>query len=113
MTANDNPATVQVLEDLYAVIEKRRSADPSQSHTAKLFAGGTGRIGKKVGEEAVEVVIAALDGGKEELVNESADLVYHLLVLWADNGVVPDDVWQALAARTGVSGIEEKRNRKS
>jgi len=113
MNAGDTRRPEQILEDLYAVIEQRRSADPSQSHTAKLLAGGTGCIGKKVGEEAVEVVIAALDGGKEDLVNESADLLYHLLVLWAANGVVPADVWQALAARTGVSGIEEKRNRKS
>jgi len=113
MNAGDARRPEQILDDLYAVIEQRRSADPSQSHTAKLFAGGTGHIGKKVGEEAVEVVIAALDGGKEDLVNESADLLYHLLVLWAENGVVPADVWQALASRTGVSGIEEKRNRKS
>jgi len=113
MNAGESPRPEQILEDLYAVIEQRKTADPSQSHTAKLFAGGTGRIGKKVGEEAVEVVIAAVDGSKTDLVNESADLLYHLLVLWADNGVVPADVWQALAARAGVSGIEEKRNRKS
>jgi len=113
MNAGDRTRPEQILEDLYAVIQQRRSADPSQSHTAKLFAGGNSLIGKKVGEEAVEVVIAALDGGKKDLVNESADLLYHLLVLWAASGVVPADVWQALEARAGLSGIEEKKNRKS
>jgi len=100
-----------VLERLYATIESRRGADPETSWTAKLFHQGRAKIAQKVGEEAVEVNIAALVQGADELAAESADLLYHLLVLWADAGVAPADVWAELAKREGLSGIEEKRAR--
>lgn len=100
-----------VLERLFATIESRRGADPTSSWTAKLFHEGRSRIVQKVGEEALEVNIAALTEGPDALAAESADLLYHLMVLWADVGITPSDVWAELAKREGLSGIEEKRAR--
>lgn len=102
----------RVLERLYAVVESRRGADPDASWTAKLFAKGLPKIAQKTGEEAVETVIAALGGDPGELTAESADLLYHLLVLWAAAGVKPEDVWAELARREGTSGVDEKKARK-
>lgn len=100
-----------VLERLFAVIESRKGAPPESSYTAKLFGQGTGKIAQKVGEEAVETVIAAVAGKPDQLVTESADLLYHLLVLWAQAGIDPGQVWQELAGREGTSGIDEKASR--
>jgi phosphoribosyl-ATP pyrophosphohydrolase len=112
MAATDPDALdARTLDRLYAIIDSRRSADPSDSHTAKLFKKGTKKIAKKLGEEAVETILEAQHGSKEHLIAESADLLYHLLVLWADRGVRPDEVWAALRGRMGVSGIAEKRSR--
>ena len=94
----------EVLERLYAVIESRRNADPEGSRTARLFARGTPKIAQKVGEEAVETVIEALRGDRQRLVAESADLLYHLLVLWADQGVSPEQVWAELRSRESPLG---------
>ena len=99
------------LDALYAVIAARRGADPDTSYTAKLFARGRKKIAQKVGEEAVETVIAALAEAPDKVVGESADLLYHLLVLWADCGVSPDHVWQELERRQGTSGLDEKKAR--
>ena len=101
-----------VLGELFAVIEARKTADPASSYTASLFGQGRKVLAQKLGEEAVETVIAALGGDADELVEESADLLYHLLVLWADCGVKPDDVMAELAARMGTSGLTEKARRK-
>lgn len=105
--SDDTPPTAgsAVLERLYAVIDSRRGADPDSSYTAKLFARGTPKIAQKVGEEAVEAVIEAVAGNRDRLAEESADLLYHLLVLWAAAGLKPEDVWQALAKREGKTGI--------
>ena len=105
-------SNADVLERLYATIESRRGADPKSSWTAKLFAKGRPKIAQKFGEEAVEVNIAALAEGPDEVAAESADLLYHLLVLWADTGVKPADVWAKQTEREGTSGIEEKAGRK-
>lgn len=94
-----------VLERLYGVIESRKGADPASSRTAKLFARGTAKIAQKVGEEAVETVIEGMRGDRAKLVSESADLIYHLLVLWSDQGIRPDQVWSELASREGVPEI--------
>jgi phosphoribosyl-ATP pyrophosphohydrolase len=102
-----------ILDRLYKVIESRRNADPAVSHTAKLFQKGTRKIAQKVGEEAVEVVIEAIREKRERLIAESADLMYHLLVMWADAKINPGEVWDELARREGVSGIAEKRARES
>jgi phosphoribosyl-ATP pyrophosphohydrolase len=87
------------MDRLYKVVDSRRGADPKTSYTAKLFARGTAKIAQKVGEEAVEAVIEGMRGDRQRLVAESADLLYHLTVLWADQGVKPEDVWAALAER--------------
>lgn len=100
-----------ILDRLYQVIDSRRSADPAVSHTARLFQKGTRKIAQKVGEEAVETVIEAVRGKRDRLVSESADLMYHLLVLWADARINPAEVWEELARREGMSGIEEKNSR--
>jgi phosphoribosyl-ATP pyrophosphohydrolase len=100
-----------VLDRLYATVLARRGADPETSYTAKLFHRGTPKIAQKVGEEAVETVIEAMRGDPATLAQESADLLYHLLVLWAQVGVDPARVWAILAAREGTSGIAEKRSR--
>ncbi|NIZ00796.1 phosphoribosyl-ATP diphosphatase [Thalassospira lucentensis] len=100
-----------MLDALYATVADRKGADPSTSYTAKLFAKGTPKIAQKVGEEGVETVIAALAETPDKVASESADLLYHLMVLWADQGVKPQDVWDILAERQGISGIAEKASR--
>ena len=100
-----------VLEHLYQVILSRRGADPAQSNTARLFAKGKKKIAQKLGEEAVETVIEGVKGDKDGVIAASADLLYHLLVLWAALDVQPDQVWDALRAREGISGIAEKAAR--
>ena len=104
-------ADATTLDRLFATITSRKGGDPATSYTAKLLAEGRAKIARKLGEEAVETTVAALSEGKERVASESADLLYHLLVLWADCGVAPADVWAQLAAREGKSGIEEKKGR--
>src|SRR5258708_11611300 len=99
----------EALERLWRVIEARRGADPGTSYTAKLFARGNAKIAQKLGEEAVEAVIEGVKGDHTALIGESADLLYHLFVLWAAVGVSPEDVAGELAHREGTSGIAEKR----
>lgn len=111
MTGTMTPDSRHILDRLFTVIDSRRGADPLTSHTARLFQKGTRKIAQKVGEEAVETVIEAVRGKRERLIEESADLMYHLMVLWADARVRPDDIWAELARREGVSGIAEKESR--
>jgi len=99
------------LDKLFATIASRKGADPSQSYTAKLLAGGVEKCAKKFGEEATEAVIAAIQKDKAELAKESADVLYHLAVLWAASGLTPDDVYAVLKAREGTSGLDEKASR--
>ena len=98
------------LDELFAEIEKRRAADPSDSYTAQLLAD-VPRAGRKLGEEAVEAVVAALSGSDQELVGELADLIYHMLALLAARGLSPAQVIEVLQARQGVSGLAEKAAR--
>jgi phosphoribosyl-ATP pyrophosphohydrolase len=102
---------VEVLDLLYATINSRRGVDPSVSHSARLLSRGTGKVAQKFGEEAVECVIEAVAGNRTALIAESADVLYHLLVLWVDAGVMPHEVWAELERRQGVSGIVEKAAR--
>ena len=101
----------RILDDLYAVLLARKDADPETSYTARLFAKGEAKIAQKLGEEAVETVIEAVRGDNPALAAESADLLYHLLALWAARGVTPEEVWAALKARQGTSGLAEKASR--
>lgn len=107
------PQDGTVLDRLFAVVESRRGGDPEQSYTARLFSEGRGKICSKLGEEAMETAVAARDETPGHVVRESADLLYHLLVLWAETGVAPAQVWEELARREGVSGIEEKASRET
>ena len=102
----------KVLDLLFETIAARKGGDPEKSYTAKLFSRGLPKITQKVGEEAVETIIAALAESPANVVSESADLFYHLLVLWAEVGVTPEQVWVELAKRQGISGIDEKKSRK-
>src|SRR5712691_5733374 len=102
----------EALERLWRVIEARRGADPDTSYTARLFARGNAKIAQKLGEEAVEAVIEGVRGDRTALIGESADLVYHLLVLWAAVGVSPADIAGELARREATSGIAEKKSRR-
>ena len=104
-------ASAAVLDRLWRVIESRRAADPEVSHSARLLQRGTAKVAQKFGEEAVECLIEATRGNPEGVVAESADVLYHLLVMWVDAGVRPDDVWAELHRREGVSGIAEKAAR--
>jgi phosphoribosyl-ATP pyrophosphohydrolase len=93
----------ETLDELFATIAARKSNPPPESYTAKLFAAGRTEIAKKVGEEAVEIIVAALSDGDARLISESADLVYHLLVLLADRGIQWRAVETELASRRAVS----------
>lgn len=101
----------ETLHQLEQTIRQRRSADPSTSYVAKLTARGRGKIAQKVGEEAVETVIAAMADDRDGVVGESADLLFHLLLLLADLDISLDDVCDELERREGVSGIAEKASR--
>ncbi len=100
------------LDKLYQVLAARKDADPDESYTARLYAKGRARIVRKFGEEAVELSVAALAEGRDEVIAESGDVLYHLLVLWAEQGIAPEEVWQELERRFGTSGIDEKAARK-
>lgn len=102
----------ELLDRLTETIASRHGADPATSYVAKLFHKGQDAILKKVGEEAVETIMAAKDGDKEHLVYEVADLWFHTLVLLAEQGLSYSDVLNELARREGVSGIAEKAARK-
>ena len=102
-----------MLDRLFAIIESRKGADPATSYTARLMARGRIKIAQKLGEEAVEAAIEGVRKDPERLVQESADLLYHLLALWASVGVRPDQVWGELAQREGISGLAEKASRRS
>ncbi len=85
-----------------------KKADPTRSRTARLMRSGRSKIAKKLGEEAVEVVIDAMQGDREAVVRESADLLYNLVVLWVSTGVKPQDVWAEMRRREEMFGIAEK-----
>jgi phosphoribosyl-ATP pyrophosphohydrolase len=100
-----------ILDQVFQVIVDRKTADPSESYVASLYKKGLRKIAEKVGEEAVETVIAAVGGDEQDVIEESADLVFHLMVLWAEMGLSPDDIRAELARREGISGIDEKNSR--
>ncbi|MDR3326014.1 MAG: phosphoribosyl-ATP diphosphatase [Rhodospirillaceae bacterium] len=107
------PNDSKIIDQLYQIISANKKADPKISYTAKLFSEGRNKIVRKLGEESVETLIAALSETQIRLVSESADLLYHLLVLWADCDIKPTEVWDELERRQGISGIVEKNVRKN
>ena len=96
------------LDRLHEAVLAARHVDPAVSRTARLLHAGRSKVAKKFGEEAFEVVIDALNGSRDALVRESADLLYHLVVLWVANGVAPRDVWRETDRREQLFGIAEK-----
>ena len=96
------------LERLYLAVIAARDLDPATSRTARLFQRGPSKMAKKLAEEAIEVVIDAVNGDANAVVRESADLLYNLTVLWASAGVRPDDVWREMERREHMLGIAEK-----
>lgn len=108
----DGPMTRFTVHDLAATIDARASASGDTSYTRKLLDKGPAHCARKMGEEAVETVIAAVEGDRDALVSESADLIFHLLVLLKSRGLSLADVEAALGQRTAQSGLEEKAARK-
>jgi phosphoribosyl-ATP pyrophosphohydrolase len=106
-------ASPKVVDRLWSVVMERRTADPAISHSARLLSRGIAKVAQKFGEESVECIIEAVAGNKTALVAESADVLYHLLVLWVSAGVHPSEVWTELERREGVSGIAEKAGRRA
>lgn len=100
-----------MLDELFDMVEKRKDLDPTKSYIAKLHRKGVHRIAKKVGEEAVEVALDAVCGDRKGTIDESADLLIHLLVLWSSMGIHPDEVMEELMSRRKQSGLEEKASR--
>jgi phosphoribosyl-ATP pyrophosphohydrolase len=99
------------IDHLYATILSRKGADPKRSYTAKLLKAGIAQCAKKLGEEGVEAALAGVGGRKKDIISESADVLYHLLVLWAATGVKPKSVYDALENRRRRSGLLEKKAR--
>jgi phosphoribosyl-ATP pyrophosphohydrolase len=99
------------LKQLEILIRERRGSDPALSYVSKLFHAGRAKIAQKLGEEAIETVIAALGDNRQDLISESADLLFHLMVLLGDSGVTLADIEAELLRREGVSGLAEKAAR--
>lgn len=110
MTKSSLDTTFQRLYETIA--ERHAKGDPEKSYVAKLANKGRGKICQKLGEEAVEIVVDAMVDKKNGVISESADLMFHLLVLWTDMGITPADIAAELERREGTSGIDEKKNRK-
>jgi phosphoribosyl-ATP pyrophosphohydrolase len=96
------------IDRLHQAVVAARNADPATSRTARLFRSGRAKIAKKLGEEAIEVVIDAIDGNADAVIKESADLVYNLVVLWVAAGIEPREVWAEMGRREQLFGIAEK-----
>ena len=100
-----------ILMRLYEVIDSRKTDDTDTSYTAQLFNQGTSRIAQKLGEEAIETVIAVINKDHQATISECADLIYHMLVAWADAGIHPKDIMAELSDREVISGLTVKRAR--
>ena len=98
------------LEKLFDDLSKKKKFDKKISYTSSLLAQKN-FLAKKIGEESIEVILEYLDNNKDKLVKESADLLYHLCVMWISADIKPDDVWNELHRRKGMSGLEEKKRR--
>ena len=104
-------STHDILHRLSETLATRRHADPEKSYTASLFAEGPDSILKKIGEECAELIMAAKDGKRQDIVYESADVLYHVLALLAFYGIGAEDLLEELQRREGTSGIAEKNSR--
>ena len=109
---NEKKISSEVLERVFEKIKSRHGENSDISYTAKLFSEGRGKIACKLVEEATETIVAALYESEDKVISESSDLLFHLLVLWAELGLEPARVWEELSRREGTSGIDEKNARK-
>ena len=100
------------IEKLFGDLSKKKIFDKNNSYTSSLLTNKN-LLAKKTGEESIEVILEYLDDNKNKLIKESADLLYHLCVMWISADVKPDDVWDELHKRKGISGLEEKKSRLS
>jgi phosphoribosyl-ATP pyrophosphohydrolase len=98
------------MNELWAMIEARRTADPAVSHSARLHSRGTARVAQRFGEEAVECLIEVVAGNRTAVIAESADVLYHLLVCWVETGVRPEEVWFELEKRQSASNLVDTPN---
>ncbi len=105
--------SLRPMDELFKLILTRKGADSASSYTASLFSKGRSEIAKKIGEEGVETALAAVSGDTTQIIKESADVIFHLCVLWADAGLTPADIMAELERRQGVSGHAEKASRES
>ena len=96
------------IDRLYQAVLAAKDADPATSRTARLFRSGRGKMAKKLAEEAIEVVIDAIEGNSDAVIKESADLVYNLVALWVEAGIEPRQVWAEMERRERLLGIAEK-----
>jgi len=96
------------VERLYEAVIAAKHGDPTRSRTARLLRSGRAKMAKKLAEQAVEVVIDAMNGNREAVIRESADLIYNLVVLWVSSGVQPKEVWKEMERRERLFGIAEK-----
>jgi len=101
----------EILGRLERVIASRKGGDGDKSYVAKLFKKGRKKIAQKVGEEGVELALAGVLDDKAEAITESADLLFHMMILWSDMGISPEEIFAELARREGLSGIDEKNSR--
>ena len=101
-----------ILDQVFETIESRKEASADESYVASLFLKGREKIAEKVGEETIETIIEAIKNDKNKLAEESADLLFHLMILWSDANLKPDDIFRILEKRNGLSGLTEKDNRK-
>lgn len=102
----------RVLDQLWKTVVARSTVSPNESHSARLLSRGTEKVAQKFGEEAVECVIEAVAKNRTALIGESADVLYHLMVLWVDAGLRPEEIWSELKRRENMSGLAEKAARK-
>ena len=100
------------LEKLFDDLLKKKKFDKENSYTSSLLTNKN-LLGKKIGEESIEVILEYLDNNKNKIIKESADLLYHLVVVWISSNIKPADIWNELQKRKGVSGIDEKKSRSS
>ena len=104
--------STEIYDKLAEMLEERKSAKPKESYVATLYKKGPDKMAQKIGEEATEVAIEVVKGKKKKIREESADLLFHLMVMWSHYNIKPDDVFEILAGRFGVSGHDEKNARK-
>ena len=102
----------QIIEELFTILKQRKNTSEKQSYTSLLIKNPE-LLAKKIGEESSELIIDFIKNNKEGAIKESADLIYHILVIWISLGIKPDEIWNELSSRKLKSGIEEKKNRSS